>query len=129
MQLPALVGTALTHVSNLMLPMGMLVIGQRLAGISLPDLVDDRGAWLAAGQRLLVFPLLLLLVFRLAGVRGVPAVCALIGYCAPAASSVSILAIRYRQDVALSVKAVSLQMVCSLVTMPFLIALAYSLLL
>ena len=123
-ELPPLVNSALSSVSQLMLPMGMLVIGQRLAEISFRNLLDDRGAWLAALRRLVIFPALVLLALSLAKLRGTAAVCAAIGYCAPAASSVSILAIQYRQDVDLAVKSVSLQMVLSLVSMPILIALA-----
>ena len=127
-ELPALLNRSLSSVSQLMLPLGMLVIGQRLAEISFRSLLDDRAAWLAAFRRLLLFPALVLLALSLTKLRGTAPICAAIGYCAPAASSVSILAIQYRQDVDLAVKSVSLQMVLSLVTMPILIALAYTLL-
>ena len=62
------------------------------------------------------------------GIRGPVAVCLVISVAAPAAASVNILAITYKQDVDLAAKSVSMHTILSLITMPVLIAVVYSLL-
>lgn len=124
-ELPTVPATAMNSLANLNMPMCMLVIGQRLSKIPLKTLFDDRGVWGAAALRLVAVPLAAAAALWALGISGPVAVCLVISTAAPAAASVNMLAITYRQDVELASKAVSMHTLLSMITMPLIIALVY----
>ena len=125
---PKIPATVMNNLANLNMPMCMLVIGQRLSKIPLETLFNDKGIWSTVALRLVLVPLLMTAVLWMIGIRGPVAVCLVISVAAPAAASVNILAITYKQDVDLAAKSVSMHTILSLITMPVLIAVVYSLL-
>ena len=125
---PKVPATVMNNLANLNMPMCMLVIGQRLSKIPLETLFNDKGIWSTVALRLVLVPLLMTAVLWMIGIRGPVAVCLVISVAAPAAASVNILAITYKQDVDLAAKSVSMHTILSLITMPVLIAVVYSLL-
>lgn len=126
--LPAVPASALNYISGLNVPLSMLVIGQRLSVISIRSLFGDRGVWGTVAARLVVTPVVLALVLRAAGITGTIGICAVIAAAAPAAASITMLAITYGQDTELAAKTVSLHAILSVLTMPVIITLAYGLL-
>ena len=64
-------------------------------------------------------------VLRLLCISGPVAICLVISSAAPAAASVNMLAITYKQDVELAAKTVSMHTIVAMLTMPVLIALVY----
>ena len=125
---PKVPATVMNNLANLNMPMCMLVIGQRLSKIPLETLFNDKGIWSTVALRLVLVPLLMTAVLWMIGIRGPVAVCLVISVAAPAAASVNILAITYKQDVDLAAKSVSMHTILSLITMPVLIAVVYGLL-
>ena len=125
---PKVPATAMNNLANMNMPMCMLVIGQRLSKIPLKTLFDDKGIWTTVGMRLILVPLIMTAILWILGIRGPVAVCLVISVAAPAAASVNILAITYKQDVELATKSVSMHTILSLISMPILIALVSGLL-
>jgi len=123
--IPEVPAAALNNLANLNMPMCMLVIGQRLSKIPLRTLFNDKGIWSTAGLRLVLVPLLAAAVLCLLKISGPVAMCLVISLAAPAAASVNMLAITYKQDVELAAKTVSMHTILSMVTLPVIIALVY----
>ena len=73
--------------------------------------------------RLLAFPLALLGVLYLCGVRGNVLTVSVIGACAPVGATTTIFAAKFGHDTALSVRLVSLSTIFSLITMPLIVGL------
>ncbi|MBR5559352.1 MAG: AEC family transporter [Oscillospiraceae bacterium] len=125
LKIPKVPSAALDYISNLNMPMCMLVIGQRLSKISLRTLFNDVKIWGTAALRLVIIPLIMAVVLWMVGVRGTVAICLIISVAAPAAASVNMLAITYRQDIDMATKTVSMHTLVSMVTMPLVISLVY----
>ncbi len=123
--IPGVPAAALNNLANLNMPMCMLVIGQRLSKIPLKTLFDDKGIWGVAAIRLLLVPLVTAAALWAFNISGPVAVCLVISTAAPAAASVNMLAITYKQDVDLAAKTVSMNTILAMFTMPLLIAVSY----
>ena len=128
MSLPTVVRTPIDALATMNTPLCMLIIGQRLSRVRLGKVLRDGKAWLAAGERLVVVPLLTLLALKLLHLNGMPATICVIAASAPVAATATMLAIRYGQHERLSAAIVSMQTILSAVTMPLIIALAQSVL-
>lgn len=122
--LPETLAVPIRSLSALNTPLPMLVIGYYLGKTDLKQALRDRGAYVAAGLRLAVLPLLSLGGMWLCGIRGTVLISCMIAVCAPAAAATTMFATRYSQDTALSVNLVSLTTLLSAVTMPLIVGLA-----
>ena len=109
-------------------PLGMIVIGCRMAHSDPRIVLKSAAVWISTIERLVVFPLLLVLALHLTGIRGVVAMVAMITTCAPAASVTTMMAVFCRHDEAAAANVVSLQTALSALTMPLLITLGQKLL-
>jgi predicted permease len=123
--LPKVPAAAMNNLANLNMPMCMLVIGQRLSKIPLRSLFNDKGIWNTAIVRLVLVPLMMAVSLRMIGINGPVAVCLVISVAAPAAASVNMLAITYKQDIDLAAKTVSMHTLLAMISMPIVIALVY----
>ncbi len=123
--IPKVPAATLNNLAGLNMPMCMLVIGQRLSKIPLNTLFNDKGIWCAAALRLVLAPLLMATVLHALSIDGAVAVCLVISTAAPAAASVNMLAITYKQDVDLAAKTVSMHTLLAMLTMPIVIAIVY----
>ena len=127
--LPAGVNAIVDTFAPLNTPLGMIVIGCRMARSDLRTVLKSTAVWISTLERLVVFPLLLLVVLYISGIRDVVAMVTLITTCAPAASITTMMAVFCRHDEAAAANVVSLQTVLSALTMPLLITLGQQLLL
>ena len=100
-----------------------------MARSDLRTVLKSTAVWISTLERLVVFPLLLLVVLYISGIRDVVAMVTLITTCAPAASITTMMAVFCRHDEAAAANVVSLQTVLSALTMPLLITLGQQLLL
>ena len=121
--IPAVPAKAISHLAALNLPLCMIVLGQKLTRKPLRQLFADRGGLLAAAERLVLFPLLMILLLLALNIRGTTGMCALTAMASPAAASVVMIAVAYRQDAELAASSVAVSTVLSLITMPLMIAL------
>ena len=116
--IPSVPAQALDKLGGLCLPLCMLVLGQKLTRRPLAELFTDRGSLLAAAERLVLFPLLIIAVMKLLHIGGTAAMSALIAMASPSAASVVMIAVAYKQDSELAASSVALSTVLSLLTMP-----------
>ena len=122
-QLPTLVGDALSALSALNLPLPMLMVGYYLGKADLLAAFRDGWAYVCMTLRLLVFPLATLGVLYVCGVRGNVLIVSVIGACAPVGATTTIFSAKFGHDTALSVRLVALSTLLSMVTMPLIVGL------
>ena len=122
-RLPSLVGDALGAMSALNLPLPMLMVGYYLGKADLLAAFRDGLSYVCMALRLLAFPLAVLGVLYVCGVRGNVLTVSVIGACAPVGATTTIFSAKFGHDTELSVRLVSLSTILSLITMPLIIGL------
>ena len=123
LHLPRLLADAISALSALNLPLPMLMVGYYLGKADLLAAFKDTPSYLCMALRLIVFPLALLGILYVCGVRGHVLTVSVIGACAPVGATTTIFSAKFEHDVALSVRLVSLSTVLSLVSMPLIVGL------
>ena len=129
-RLPAVLGVPVHQMANLNTSLAMLVIGYCLVGAKLGKVVRISAVFVAAGIRLVVFPLAVIAAqypFRAALDRDLM-LALVIAASAPVAAMVSMFASKFGRDVDVSVAVVSGTTLLSVFTMPPVIALAMAVL-
>lgn len=119
--LPPLVDTAVSYLADLAVPLPMVTIGLQLSHTDLRRVLRDKYVWLCGGLRLVVIPLLMLVAMVICGIRGDLLLGVLIPAATPPAVMVSMLD---KPDSTLGAELVSLHTLCSIATMPLIVALA-----
>jgi predicted permease len=127
LRLPSVMAGAISALSALNLPLPMLMVGFYLGKSDLIAAFKDGWSYLCIALRLLVFPLVTLGVLYLCGVRGNVLSVSVIGACAPVGATATIFAAKFGRDTELSVRLVSLSTVLSMVTMPLIVGLTFTL--
>lgn len=122
--LPEIFVSAITHLSNLNTPLPMIIIGFYLSNTSLKELFTSRLNYTVCFVRLVLFPALSLILMFLCGVKGDMLCSMIIAVSAPTAAATTMFSVRYGHDPKISVSAVSLTTLLSLITMPLLVAVA-----
>lgn len=122
-RLPSVLIEVLSAMSALNLPLPMFMVGFYLAKADLKAAFCDAGAYLCLVLRLIIFPLFLLGVLYLFGVRGNVLTVSVIGASAPVGATTTIFAAKFNRDTELSVRLVSLSTIFSLLTMPIIVGL------
>ena len=129
-RLPEVVAAPIHHLSNLNTPLAMIVIGYCLVGAKFGKVLRLPGVYVAAGIRLVAYPLLVLAAlypFRHQLDRNMM-LAVVIAASAPVAAMVSMFASKFNRDVDTAVALVSGTTLLSILTMPPVIALAMSVL-
>lgn len=127
LRLPSILADAISVLSALNLPLPMLMVGYYLGKADLLAAFKDGWSYLCIALRLLVFPLAALGILYLCGVRGNVLLVSVIGACAPVGATATIFAAKFGRDTELSVRLVSLSTVLSLVIMPLIVGLTFTL--
>lgn len=125
--LPPIISQPITHLSNLNTPLPMLIIGYYLSKASIKKAFTDPGAYLAMALRLAVIPLACM--FIMAGLRldKTMIIAYTIACSAPTAATTTMFSAKFDRDVELSVSVVAASTILSLITMPLVESLAWSL--
>lgn len=124
-EMPSVVTGTVGSIAGMNAPVAMISLGTYLAQTRLKELFTDRTAYLSTLVRLIVIPLLTLALLCL-----VPAeymtlkLAVLIVAITPVGSNVAIFAQIHNQNYTQAVKSVCLSTLCSIVTMPLIVALA-----
>lgn len=121
--LPSVIMDAISAMGALNLPLPMLMVGFYLGKANLIEAFKDGWSYLCIALRLIIFPLAVLLVCYLLGVRGNVLTVSVIGASAPVGATATIFSAKFNRDTELSVRLVSLSTILSMVTMPIIIAL------
>ena len=127
LRLPSIVLEALEYTSAVNLPLPMLMVGYYLGKANLKRAFSDIYSYLCMAMRLVIFPLVMLLILCLFGVRGNVLTVSVIGLAAPVGATTTMLATKFDRDTELSVSLVSLSTVISLITMPLIVGLTQTL--
>jgi predicted permease len=125
--LPSVIMDAISAMGALNLPLPMLMVGFYLGKANLIEAFKDGWSYLCIALRLIIFPLAVLLVCYLLGVRGNVLTVSVIGASAPVGATATIFSAKFNRDTELSVRLVSLSTILSMITMPIIIALTQTL--
>lgn len=117
----------MTHLANLNTPLPMLVIGYYLSKADFKKAFTDKGSYLAGVFRLLVIPLLAAVPMWLLGMDKTMTIAFTIACSAPTAATTTMFAAKFNRDVELSVSVVAATTVFSLLTMPLIVSVIWSL--
>ncbi|MBE7091376.1 MAG: hypothetical protein E7363_05660 [Clostridiales bacterium] len=123
LRMPGVVADALSGMSGLNLPLPMIMIGFYLGEANLIEAFKDGLSYACMFLRLVLFPMALLGVLYLVGVRGNVLIVSVIGATAPVGATTTIFAAKFNRDTDLSVRLVSLSTLLSLLTMPLIVGL------
>lgn len=116
---PEIIVSALSNVTSMNTPLAMIILGTYLAKMKWQEIFTTKKAYLCVAMRLVVIPLLTLLVLCLIpGVNLVIKQVILIAGSTPVGSNLAIFAKQYDADYKLSVAAVCLSTILSIVTVP-----------
>ncbi len=123
-EVPDIIKTAVTHVSNLNTPLPMIVIGYYLSKISFKSIFSKKAGLEGIAVSLLLVPLISLFVLYVLGFRGDLFTSSVISISAPVAVAVTMFTVKYDGDIELSTNIVSISTLFSIITMPIIVALA-----
>ena len=123
-QIPYVLLVPIKSFAALNTPLPMVVVGYYLSQITSLRVLKDKNLIITQVVKLLASPLMILLLVYLAGVRGMILTSLVISASAPSAANTVIFSVLFNRDAKLAVTLVSLSTLLSVLTMPFVIALA-----
>ena len=124
LQIPHVLLVPIKSFATLNTPLPMVVVGYYLAQITSLKVLKDRYLVITQAVKLLAAPLLALLMFYLAGIRGLLLISLVISASAPSAANTVMFSVLFNRDTKLAVTLVSVSVLISLFTMPLVISLA-----
>ena len=125
-QLPPVILQPVTHLANLNTPVPMLIIGFYLSQANFKEAFSDKGTYLASVFRLLVIPLAAAFAMVLLRLDRTMIIAFTIACSAPTAATTTMFSAKFNRDVKLSVSVVAATTLLSLVTMPLIVSLIWS---
>ena len=123
-QIPKILLVPIKSFAALNTPLPMVVVGYYLAQITSLKVLKDKNLVLTTAIKLLAAPLLALLLFYLAGIRGLLLTSLVISASAPSAANTVMFSVLFNRDTKLAVTLVSVSVLISLFTMPLVISMA-----
>lgn len=121
---PSILLSPIQMLADMNTPMAMLVTGFYLGKMNLKWQKGDGYITLGILLRLVVIPFSVMGILCACGVRGFVLVACMVPVCAPSASNTSLFAVLFGQDEVYASRMVSLCTLCSILTMPFVVAIA-----
>lgn len=125
-RLPEIISAPVTHLANLNTPVPMLIIGFYLSNAKLRDAFSDAGTYIAMALRLAVIPLAVTFAMAALGLDKTMIIAFVIACSAPTAATTSMFAAKFDRDIELSVGIVSASTIISVITMPLIVSLAWT---
>ena len=125
-QLPPIIAQPITHLSNLNTPVPMLIIGYYLSKANFRKAFTDGGAYLASLFRLIIIPFAAAFAMLALHLDKTMVIAFTIASAAPTAATTTMFAAKFNRDVELSVSVVTLTTVLSLITMPLIVSIIWS---
>ena len=122
--LPQIILSPLSSLAALNTPIPMIIIGCYLSRLASLKVLRDGKMWLATLLRLIALPLAEILLFYVAGIKGVVLMSVAISACSPVAANVLIFTGKFNRDTELAATFISVSTLASIVTMPLVVALA-----
>ncbi len=124
LELPEILTAPMGMLADLNTPMAMIVTGFYLSKMAMKIQKGDGAIIMASVLRLIVIPLMVIGLLYLIGIRGFLLVACTVPICAPSASNTSLFAVIFHKDQVYASRMMSICTLLSIITMPFVIALA-----
>ena len=124
--IPNVLGGVISRMANLNTPLAMIVIGFSLAKSNFISALKLPVTYLLAFLRLILIPSVAMGVLFIAGVRGIIPVSIIVSASAPIAAATTMFATRFGNDSITASNLVAITTLLSIITMPFIVALAQS---
>lgn len=115
--------STINYLAGAMSPVAMIAIGISLASSDLKKLISNKGMYIGSIFKLLIYPLTLLLILKLAGLEGPMLVIPVAMLAMPTAGYTNILANKFNSDVTFSAELISMTTILSLITIPIIMTL------
>lgn len=121
--LPPILMTPVNYLASLNTPVPMVIIGYHLSQAKLKNALQGMGTLVSMLLRLVVSPLLTIGLCLLFGLDSMVSTVLVIAAATPAAAVVTMLISKFGKDAPLSSSLVSVQTLCSAITLPIMVAL------
>ena len=125
-RLPDIISQPITHLANLNTPLPMLIIGFYLSNAKLRDAFSDAGAYIAMALRLVAIPIAVTFAMAALGLDKTMMIAFVIASSAPTAATTTMFSAKFGRDVELSVGVVAASTILSVITMPLIVSLAWT---
>ncbi len=125
---PEVIHAPVSYMASLNTPLPMIIIGFHLANSNILSGLRDIKLLFASFLKLFVFPIAVILLLYLCGIRGTMPLALSICASAPTAAITTMFAAKFGKDTGLSVTMVSLTTLLSVVSMPLVVTIAEKLL-
>lgn len=128
-QLPSLVITTIDRVGSMIGPLAMIVIGMLIGQMNLKDIFIEKRTYLISFMRLIVYPLIIILIFKLTGLTTLSSdanqifMITVLAASAPAAATITQFAQLYNKHPGYASVMNVMSVIFSIITMPLLIML------
>jgi predicted permease len=119
--LPYIIYRPMEWIGDMTIPLALLVVGSCLARIKLKDLINEPIIWIYTLERLLVFPIILLIILKAIGLTSYLLVIPVVLLATPAPLTAGIFAKTYGGDELLANKSIVLSNFLSIITVPLII--------
>ncbi len=124
--LPEIISQPINLLANLNTPVPMLIIGYYLSTAKLKNAFTDLSAYVAMALRLAVIPLAVTFATAPLGLDKTMVIAFVIACSAPTAATTTMFSAKFDRDVELSVSIVAASTLLSIVTMPLVVSLAWT---
>ncbi len=123
-EIPGVIQSAVTHISNLNTPLAMIFLGTYIANTDLKTMFKEKNNYLVILLKTLALPLIMFCVFKLVGISGTLLTACMISASVPSASNTVMFSAKYGKDTGVASKVVAICSIVSVLTMPIMIALS-----
>ena len=124
-ELPTIIGTPVTTISDLNTPLAMLITGYYFACSDFRKGMTNIKMWSAIILRMIVVPLIATVIYKYCfSIEGVLLSCCVLPASAPTAVNTMVLASKYGANTDIALKMVTLTTTISIITMPLILAFA-----
>ena len=122
-ELPGVIYTPIESIGSMNTPIAMMMLGTYLSNANMKDALSEKKVYFTAFLKLLAFPILLVLLFWLCGLRGDILIVASGFVSAPTATNTAMFAAKFNKDTALASQVCGFSTLLSILTMPVCVAL------
>lgn len=120
-KLPYIIYRPLEWIGDMTIPLALLIVGNCLARIKIRSLLNERIVWFYVLERLIVFPLILLIILKMIGLTSYLLVIPVVIIATPAPLTAGVFAKTYGGDELLANKCIVLSNFLSIITLPIII--------
>lgn len=125
--IPDIAKIPVEYIASMNTPLAMLIFGTYIAGTDFRSILREKKILTVGVFKLIIFPLMMLGIYSLLGIRGTLLASLILSASAPPANNTVIFAAKYDKDTGLAAQTVTAVSLVSILTMPAIIALSMSL--